>query len=179
MTKTPRTPRHWLLTAPLAAAALALQTPDRPAARKPEAPSAVPPPAVTGKQVLLVYRSNHPDANGDGVGDSEEIARYYAQRRGVPKANLLGIRVAGEGDLAIDSRQAHWTLNSFLHRLVKPLTRKLDEIGRDGVLYIVVCQGMPCRVKVPEKRNESADQLLGLPFQLRLGLAYPTKHANG
>lgn len=137
--------------------------------------AAVTVPAVSGREVLVVYRSNHPDTNGDGVGDSEEIARYYALRRGVPKSNLLGIKVTGEGDLSPVSRQAHWTLDSFLDRVVKPVTRRLDAIGRESVLYIVVCQGMPCRVKVPERRNESADQLLGLPFKAATA-RYPFRH---
>jgi uncharacterized protein (TIGR03790 family) len=176
MMKVNRSGLVFLTSGAVIAAALAFRAPGTEPAPAPSAPApAAPVPAVGGGQVLVVYRSNHPDTNGDGVGDSEEIARYYALRRGVPKTNLLGIKVAGEGDLSPVSRQAHWTLDSFLDRVIKPVTRKLDEIGRESVLYIVVCQGMPCRVKVPERRNESADQLLGLPFKVAAD-RYPFRH---
>ncbi len=41
--------------------------------------------------VLVIYNSAWPDENGDGVGDSREVAEYYASRREIPTNNLLDV----------------------------------------------------------------------------------------
>ncbi len=35
-------------------------------------------------KVLVLYNVNYPDENNDAVGDSEELALYYQQKRGIP-----------------------------------------------------------------------------------------------
>jgi uncharacterized protein (TIGR03790 family) len=119
------------------------------------------------RRVLVVYRSNTDDFNKNGVGDSEEIARYYAKRRGIPDENLLGIKV----DLPfmdVYSKATIWPFLSFQVQLLQPLRKKLTALGPDKILYIVTCFGMPERVEMPpSKKQVSADAALGSPFTIR------------
>ncbi len=41
--------------------------------------------------VLVIYNSAWPDDNGNGIGDSQEVAEYYAARREIPTNNLLNV----------------------------------------------------------------------------------------
>src|SRR4051812_46900954 len=50
--------------------------------------------------VLIVYNSNYTlDDDQDGVQDSLEVANYYAARRGIPSANILGIAPSDSADV--------------------------------------------------------------------------------
>src|SRR5262249_37167999 len=43
-------------------------------------------------RVLIIYNTNFTnDDDGDGVPDSQEVANYYAQKRGVPQDHILGL----------------------------------------------------------------------------------------
>lgn len=98
--------------------------------------------------VVVVYNNRSPDSDGDGVGDSLQVARYYAERRGVPPGNLLGVSApltegfearafdAGEG-------RANWT--DAYGAVVEPLKRHIEALGRSSVNVIVLCRGLPYR----------------------------------
>ncbi|RLD10658.1 MAG: hypothetical protein DRI44_05490 [Chlamydiae bacterium] len=43
--------------------------------------------------VLVIYNSAWPDENGNGIGDSQEVAEYYAARREIPTNNLLAVSI--------------------------------------------------------------------------------------
>jgi hypothetical protein len=45
-------------------------------------------------RVLVAYKINDVDTNGNGIGDSLELAQYYAAKRNVPQANLLGVNIS-------------------------------------------------------------------------------------
>ena len=101
------------------------------------------------KTVLVVYRSNCPDFNKNGMGDSEEIARYYAQRRGIPKENLLSIKVDAPYLDDVYNKYAAWPYDAFQKQLVSPLRAKLTALGQNNILYIVTVFGLPIRVNLP------------------------------
>lgn len=131
------------------------------------APASEPDPGDDPRSVLVIYRSNCPDFNKNGVGDSEEIARYYAARRGVPRENLLGVKVPGNGDDIFD-KYAAWNYGDFQASLIQPLRKKLRELGPDKILYIVTTFGMPIRVYIPGKdRALAADAAVSNPFLTR------------
>ncbi len=47
----------------------------------------------TGRDVVLIVNANADDANGNGINDSEEVARYYAEKRGVPANQILRLNL--------------------------------------------------------------------------------------
>lgn len=115
--------------------------------------------------VLVVYRTNCQDYDHDGANDSEQIARYYIGRRGIPADHLLGIKVDLPGGADPFDKFLTWPWDDFRSSLVKPLCAKLDQLGRTRILYIVTTFGMPLRVKVPgHPIAVSADVALGRPY---------------
>ncbi len=86
-----------------------------------------------GKDIVLLVNSSADDGNHGGVNDSEEMARYYAARRGVPLSQIL--RLPLKRDIyAIDyARDIQRPLQQFL------LSGNLA--GR--VTMLVPCFGMP------------------------------------
>lgn len=104
--------------------------------------------------VLVVYRSDDADRDRNGTPDSEEVARYYAARRGVPAGNLAGFKL---GPLKRDYQMDYV---EFHERLLKPLAAKLAEKQADGKLlsaricYIAVCPGVPTYVDTKHKQPE-------------------------
>jgi uncharacterized protein (TIGR03790 family) len=87
----------------------------------------------SGKDILLIVNSSADDSNHDGVNDSEEVARYYAEKRQVPAAQI--IRLPLKRDIyAIDyARDIGIPLREFL--LSGNLAGK--------VTMLVPCFGMP------------------------------------
>jgi uncharacterized protein (TIGR03790 family) len=151
--------------------ALSAPNPDRRGAgATPSAPPVAAVPTAGGDDpatVLVVYRSNCPDFNKNGMGDSEEIARYYAQRRGVPASNLLGVKVDAPGT-DIFNKFAAWPYDAFQRQLIQPIRAKLTALGPSKVLYIVTVFGLPMRVNAPVGNKQySADAALSNPFLTR------------
>jgi uncharacterized protein (TIGR03790 family) len=117
--------------------------------------------------VLVVYRINCEDYDRDGTGDSEQIARYYASRRGIPLENLLGVRVDFAGGADPFDKFLAWPWDAWRKSLVKALCEKLDKLGRTKILYIVTTFGMPLRVEIPNAKVAlSADTALARPFRI-------------
>lgn len=117
--------------------------------------------------VLVIYRSNCPDYDKDGTGDSEQIARYYAARRGIPLDHMLGVKVDLPGGADPFDKYLTWTWDAYRKSLVKPLCAKLDALGRAHIQYIVTTFGMPLRVQIPDAKVAlSADVSLARPFRI-------------
>src|SRR5262245_30549835 len=95
-------------------------------------------------RVLVVYNSNWPDGDGDGVPDSLECAQYYAARRGVPADNLLGLSITPTS-WWYDSSQ--WGL--FLSEMRDPLIAWLDAHGDFSVDTLLFCYGVPYQISLP------------------------------
>lgn len=66
-----------------------------------------------GEEVAVIY-------NLDAAPESQQVAEYYAQRRGVPKENLIGLSLPGTEQI---SREA------FSRQLQRPLVEELDRRG--------------------------------------------------
>lgn len=74
----------------------------------------------------------------DTSADSEEVGRYYVEKRQIPAANVVHLRCPS--DATVD-------LATFQSAIERPLRKALRERGlADHVDYIVLCQGMPLRV---------------------------------
>ncbi|HEY3411799.1 MAG TPA: TIGR03790 family protein [Armatimonadota bacterium] len=117
--------------------------------------------------VVVIYRTNCDDYDKDGTGDSEQIARYYAARRGIPSDHLLGVKVELPGGANPFDKYLRWTWESYRSALVKPLRAKLNALGRTRIQYIVTTFGLPLRVQVPTgKTDMSADVALAQPFRI-------------
>lgn len=89
--------------------------------------------ALTPEDILIVYNLNLPE--------SLDVARYYAEKRRVPPANLLGVNVPATENLSRDDYEMV---------LAEPLRRQarifLDQ-GRRPVILLVY--GIPLRVDDP------------------------------
>jgi uncharacterized protein (TIGR03790 family) len=112
-------------------------------------------------RVLVVFNTAWPDADGDGTPDSTELAQYYAQRRGVPAGNLLGLPLTPTGH-AYGSGE--WSL--FLTELRDPLLAWLAAHGTDSVDTLLFCHGVPYEVNVPGWGPRSVDNALQVPQSL-------------
>ena len=127
--------------------------------------------------VLVVYRTNCPDYDKDGTGDSEQIARYYAARRGIPLDHLLGVKVDLPGGADPFDKYLTWTWDAYRNALVKPLRAKLDAVGRTRIQYVVTTFGMPLRVQVPASQTAlSADATLARPFRISADGVHYTRY---
>jgi uncharacterized protein (TIGR03790 family) len=87
----------------------------------------------SGKEIVLLVNSSADDSNHDGVNDSEEVARYYAEKRKVPASQI--IRLPLKRDIyAID----------YARDIRKPLREFLLSGNLAGkVTMLVPCFGMP------------------------------------
>lgn len=108
------------------------------------APAAEPAaPLPTGSNVLVIANRAWRGRDGREAGESEKVARYYMARRAVPDRNLLLVEVEPE-----DPGYA-----AFHARVIVPLAEKLEalrrETGREDILYILCCYGVPIRVRMP------------------------------
>ena len=96
--------------------------------------------------VLVVYNADEPDA--------EDVARYYADARSIPAAQLCG--VAGVDPLALSM-----TFEDYA-ALVQPRFREcLAAVPQaDEVDYIVTVRGLPYRVDVTDGYSASLEAML-------------------
>jgi len=83
-----------------------------------------------GEHVLVVYSA--------GNADDVAAAEYYALRRGVPKANLLGLK--------LDAKVRRWNYKQFFEQILTPAAKRLEgEKGAD-ISYLVTCPGLPLTI---------------------------------
>ena len=93
----------------------------------------------TPDRVLIIYNANYTaDADGDGVQDSLEVATYYAQKRGVPATNLLGIPLST--DFYYD------TVSQFKTNMIQPIQTKLTQLGATNIDVLLLVYGTPLSV---------------------------------
>ncbi|MDD4891530.1 MAG: hypothetical protein PHU85_16550, partial [Phycisphaerae bacterium] len=139
---------------------------------------------ATGANVLVVYQSDGADADGNGKCDSQELADYYAARRGVPAENLLGLALKESGKPI-----SGWKYKQFFDLILKPVADKLATKSKDGaplseqICYLVTMPGLPIAMDTghsAEKdskdwfrktRQRSADQyLVSIAANLKAGV---------
>jgi uncharacterized protein (TIGR03790 family) len=98
------------------------------------------PASITPSRVLVVYNANWGDGDEDGVGDSLQVANYYANKRGVPAANLLGLGITlNFGPIRYDVSE----YGRFYSEMIQPIRNKLDALGPTNIDVIVLCYGVP------------------------------------
>src|SRR5262245_17438181 len=124
---------------------------------------------VTPQEVLVLFNTRWPDEYGNYRSDSQDVAEYYAVRRGIPMDHLLG--------LAVTERQAKpdaLSYPEFFRRVLAPTRQRLAELSARGthIHYIVTCYGMPLVVNT---------NLAGKPGPMRqpTDLAVPSRALAG
>src|SRR5262249_25002894 len=95
---------------------------------------------VTPQEVLVLFNTRWPDEDGNYRSDSQDVAEYYARRRGIPIDHLLG--------LAVTERQGKPDAigyPDFFRRVLAPTRQRRAELTAQGahIHYIVTCYGMP------------------------------------
>ncbi len=127
-------------------------------------------------RVLVVYNSAWPDQNGNGQGDSTELANTYRYLRRVPRDRLLGVHLSTTNRKTFPgSRNVAW--DRFINELVVPIRNKLNSIGKTKIDTILLCYGVPHAVNLPGTISSplrSIDDLLDQPFHSRLSLSTVT-----
>ncbi len=93
-------------------------------------------------RVLVIYNLDYPDENGNQVGDSEELAIYYMESRGVPWQNMLGLHCK----TGTYYSQSEWS--DFWNEIVVPVQERLQLLGKDNILFMMTCYGVPFTVAV-------------------------------
>jgi len=116
--------------------------------------------AQTAENVLVVLNEASPI--------SMDIGMYYAQKRGIPQANLLRIQTATDENIPredferqIDSPIANWLTRNF---------------AQDRILYIVLTKGIPVRVTGTTGQDgtvASVDSEITLLYRKLLGQQVP------
>ena len=106
-------------------------------------------------RVLIVYKINDVDANGNGIGDSLELAQYYAAKRNVPQTNLLGVNVSV-------SSYYYYTgqYGLFYSDLVAPIRAKLASLGPENIDVILLAGALPTVVYDGSNTVYSVDNAL-------------------
>lgn len=110
-------------------------------------------------RVLVIYSTTFPDNDGNGIGDSTEVAQIYQAARGVPTANLLGVPLSVTGDTF-----GSWT--AFYNELRVPLVARLSALGSANIDVLLFCHGVPYYVPAGGFGSRSVDQLLRAPTYL-------------
>jgi uncharacterized protein (TIGR03790 family) len=94
--------------------------------------------AAVNANILVVYNAGFTaDLDANGVQDSLQVAQYYAQKRGVPAANLLGLN---------PSSTTQVTYAQFKTEVAQPIQDKLVALGKANINYILMIYGMPWKL---------------------------------
>ena len=106
-----------------------------------------------GEEVVVIYNSN--------LTESEALANYYARKRGVPRAQILGFKLANSETMS---------RSDYRNDLQRPLTKQLEtlKLWRLGNVEVPGTNGKPARVtrKVVESRIRYAVLCYGVPLKI-------------
>ena len=94
---------------------------------------------------LVVYNKDWLDRNGNGMGDSEEIARYWSRRRGGSTQNLIGLALPNT-----HTYQGQQGWEDFYDDMVVPLRNAVSQYPEDEILGFLFCHGVPYRIVPPD-----------------------------
>jgi len=94
------------------------------------------------QRVMVVY-----NAAGD---DSRKVAKYYMEKRDIPKANIC--KIDTEQDVMEDGKR-------FEPEIKNPIRACLEKLGRQQILYIVFAYQSPYTVRI-DGHAEAIDQLV-------------------
>ena len=94
------------------------------------------PSSIHRTRVLVVYNANYiGDADHDKVQDSLESANYYAEKRGIPSRNILGVKIT--------QPKGYLSYSLLQSELIRPLKAKLNSLGQTNIDVILFAFGMP------------------------------------
>jgi uncharacterized protein (TIGR03790 family) len=114
----------------------------------------------TAENVLLVLN--------EASSVSMDVGMYYAQKRGIPQANILRLKTPTDDAISPEDfdRLIHAPIGAWLAR----------NFAQDRILYIVLTKGIPLRITgTPGKDGtvSSVDSELTLLYRRLLGIAVP------
>src|SRR5215510_7422192 len=118
--------------------------------------------ATSAQQVLVVYPSNGPDLDMDGLNDSKQLADYYVRKRGIPTTNVLGVTISViQAEYYYAGEYA-----KFYEELAGPIKAKLDKLGPENIDVILLVGAMPLSVRDATETPISLDNSLMMVGQL-------------
>lgn len=114
------------------------------------------------RRVLVVYNADFPDWNGNGIGDSLEVALYFKSRRRIPDGNMLGVHCS------LDFKYEYEDWGDLFHEIIEPLRTRLSLLGEEEIDMIVTCHGMPVKFirKYSPFTDRAIDQIIGYPWNI-------------
>src|SRR5215813_7850082 len=80
--------------------------------------------AMSPSQVLVVYAANGTDVDNDGVSDSRQLAEYYAQKRGIPASNVLGLNIS----VVNENNTYAYDYPRFYNDVVRPIKTRIAKL---------------------------------------------------
>lgn len=104
--------------------------------------------------LILVNDSMRAEAGTGSVGASVYVGQYYAQKRGIPDANIFHVKASTEETISYDE---------YLSTIEKPLKAFLDANGgamKRQILYIVPTYGIPLKATVTSDLQGALDSLI-------------------
>ena len=115
----------------------------------------------TAENVLLVLNEASPI--------SMDVGLYYAQKRGIPQANILRLKTSSDESISREDfdRLIHTPIAAWLTR----------NFAQDRILYIVLTKGLPLRITGTSGKDgtvASVDSELTLLYRRMLGISLPT-----
>ncbi|MAG55467.1 MAG: hypothetical protein CMJ83_04170 [Planctomycetes bacterium] len=128
-------------------------------------------------RVLVVYNGNWPDEDGNGIGESEQLALEYQAKRGVPAANLLSVGCSTNQYYYY--QLAGWS--AFWNEVRTPIVQRLQALGETNIFTILFCRGVPYRVSLPSGNGGgvSLDHLMMTPHALGTAATPSVSNAPG
>src|SRR5262249_52394253 len=83
---------------------------------------------VTASEGLVLFNTKLPDEDGNGQSDSQDVAEYYAARRGIPPDHLLGLSLS-DRRMKID----RLSYPEFFRRVLVPTRQRVADLAAKGV----------------------------------------------
>ena len=113
-------------------------------------------------RILVIYNADFPDRNGNGIGDSLEVALYYKARRHIPEGHLLGVHCSTDFRYETDD----WS--ALFHEIIEPLRARLTRLGEEEIDCFVTCHGMPVKFirKANSFKDRTIDQIIAYPWNI-------------
>jgi uncharacterized protein (TIGR03790 family) len=99
---------------------------------------------------------------------SMDVGMYYAQKRGIPKANILRLKTGSDDNISREDfdRLIHAPIGTWLTR----------NFAQDRILYIVLTKGIPLRITGTSGKDGTVagvDSELTLLYRRLLGISMP------
>jgi len=116
-----------------------------------------PDPEQLADRWIVVYNTNWPDADGNGLNDSEEVAMHWVKRRGASLDRMVGIDFS-HGTADNYSGQAGW--EDFWDEMVLPLRNAVVDDNNNHAIGFLFVYGVPMRIAPPGFSNRGLDTTL-------------------